>query len=102
MYVVNRSAILLGALATLGCASTSEAAGPNDVPPGVIIVTRDVPNREAQAYEPPGTPHFVETAPQGFFSGSINSSLTPLTDEAVGNVSASTGGAIPQSLRSTA
>ena len=102
MYVVSRSTILLLALVTLGHASSGKAAGPNDVPPGAVIVTRDVPNREAQAYEPPGTPHFVETAPQQFFSGSINSSLTPLADEAVGNVLASTGGAIAQSLRSTA
>ena len=98
MYVVIRSAALLIALVSVVDASASKAAGPKDVPPGAIIYIRDVPTREAQAYGPPGTPHFVETAPQQIVSGLLTSSLTPLTDEAAGNVSASTGGAIGQSL----
>ena len=102
MYVVNRSAVLLIALASVVHASAGKAAGPNDVPPGAIILMRDVPNREAQNHEPPGTPHFVETAPQQIVSGLLTSSLTPLTDEAAGSISASTGGAIARSLSSTA
>ena len=69
------------------------AAAVPDVPPGAIIYSRDVPTREAQNSGQPGTPHFVETAPPEIITGVLSSAMTSLSDEAAGQISASTGAA---------
>ena len=68
-------------------------ANVSDAPPGAIIYSREVPTREAQKPGHPGTPNFVQAAPQEIVTGVLSSTLTPLSDEATGQISAVTGAA---------
>ena len=79
--------VFLSAFVSPSLAAASPVAKP-DTPAGAIIYIRDVPNRQAQDPGQPGMPHFVNADQSALVIGSLGMGLTPLSDDAVAEVSA--------------
>lgn len=73
-------ALVLAPVLALGAAIPVHAQNQNEAPPGAIIISRDVPRRNALLPGEPGKPTFAQTAPDAVFAHTDPGDVVPLSD----------------------